>query len=475
MTSYYQLKYQDRACDILLLLPPPSGFGTDTFFQPLGFGYIAAAARLSGYSVHICDLTVDREARKALPEILASSKAMVVGLTAVTPTIEQVWELFPLVREYLPEARIVVGGPHASVLPEETLEHGADAVVIGEGEQSFIDLLHAFETKATEPPPGIIWKRNDVITAGEKRRFIEDLDDLPFPARDLFPPLHLYKGTQAYGNRLPIANIIASRGCPYSCKFCYKPFGNRIRFRSAENIYEEWVTLVRDFNVREITFSDDGLTTRREIVEELCERIIDGDHHVPWTCSQGVRADSLDSSLIKLMKKAGLYRLAFGIESGSEEVLEKMGKRLDLADVETAVSLLKKEGIETIGFFLLGMPWDTEESMKQTISYARQSGVDYARFTIAIPFPGTPMLDEILADGKMLIEHYRDYNIYGARAMFEMPHLSADIVERAYKKAFRSFYFRPKRIIEELLKPNVWLRLPQVVATSLKMLKGPTT
>lgn len=450
--------------NILLVVPGKKGFSTEGL-QSLGIGMIAAVLIRAGHAVTVYDMTVADEPR-TLEEMLTAARPDLVGITVVTPLSEYVFDvLIPRIRERS-AARIVVGGPHPTACPEHALT-AADIVVRGEGEETILELC----SRALDPEgvAGISWIRDNQVIHNPPRPFISDLDALPFPARDAFPALSRYGGLPSLGNKT-VGNISTSRGCYGLCKFCFNAvFGRKCRFRSAESVLEEWEQLVRDFHVDAVTVSDDHFTSSPKRTAEICEMLVKrGLHRTPWTCSNGIRVETATLDMLKMMRMAGCSAVSFGIESGSDEALEMMGKKITLEKIRTAVHNARAAGIPTLsGFFMLGTPWDTEKSMQDTIAFAKSLPLDFAQFAIATPYPGTEMYE--MVKDFMFDVPFSDYGTHEGMVYFETEQASREMVKHYFSQAYRSFYFRPVLVLRHLKR---MLHNPSVVPVYMRGLKS---
>jgi len=338
--------------------------------------------------------------------------------------------------------RVVLGGAHPSALPEETLrDTGADFAVVGEGEETLLELVDALERKTkTEEMPGLA----AIGSAFKKRAFIPSLDSIPFPDWRQIDPRKCKKAPHgAVVKNFPVAPVTTSRGCPYVCKFCASPhlWSRIIRFRSPENVVDEIEYLVRDFGVREIHFEDDNLTLRKDHIEKICELILKRNLRISWATPNGVRVDSLTKDLVRLMKKSGCYFIVFGIESANQRILDNIDKKIDLETVERAVRLANSEGIITQGFFIFGLPGETEDTIQETIDFARTTPLDRAQFLLLDVLPGSQLWNEL--DGPGIADwHRRSYQ----EVSWVPPTVRKDILEKAPSRAFKSFFFRPKQL-----------------------------
>jgi anaerobic magnesium-protoporphyrin IX monomethyl ester cyclase len=469
--------------NILLVCPQSNELvGKRPSFLPLGLAYIAAVLEQDGHRVEVLDLSVERYGNRPFQEIvsrgyhkLRSEENVnawdIIGFTVVTPTANQVYRLVNIVKTYS-DALVIAGGPHVTALPEEPLNHEIDIVIRGEGEETVRELCQALpsfqnmaEVKGISYKESLIREhvqqsehvKDSKIIHTPARDFIVDLDALPFPARHLFLPLESYKGQPILGAKVPIGNLMTSRGCPYNCNFCYKAtFGRKYRYRSPENILAEWQELIERYHVKEIAISDDLFNAHPAWAIELCEHIIKEKLVLPWSCPNGLRVDTATEELLEKMKQAGCYRVAFGVESGSQKILERIGKYVTLEQIENAFANARKYNLRTTAFLMLGHPGDTEETMQQTIDFTKKLGPDFAQFTITTPYPGTALYELVREQGKILIDDWDEYDKYDDKVFFEMEGMDKDSVLRMQRSAYREFYLQPRYIANKLLTRDTY-------------------
>ncbi|MDD5730727.1 MAG: radical SAM protein [Candidatus Omnitrophica bacterium] len=449
----------------ILLINPPlpknelyarGAKATASIIPPLGLASIAAVLEKEGNYVEIIDGIVSP---LSLEEIAAHAKKFdFLGITVNTALFKRCIELIKAVKDRDPGKIIIAGGPHASVLPFSLLSKGVDYVVAGEGERTIKELTDALKREdfpALEKIKGIAFMKNGKMVLTEKRPLIENLDDLPMPARHLLP-MHLYKTSEARAYRNPCHSLVVSRGCPGTCSFCIKGiFGTKVRYRSPQRIVEEMLILQDKYGAREIAFLDDNFTTKKDIVLEVCRLILASNLHIPWSCE--ARIDSIDEEMLKMLKIAGCNFVAYGIESGSDEMLKKINKRITTSLIERTVKLTRKAGIPTRGYFILGFVGETEEQMFQTIKFSERLNLDVATFSLLIPFPGTADYERAQKEGgtfdpeffykKNIPEfNFLDEPVYSPR------NISASRLLEIHKTAYRKFYFRPSFILREILR-----------------------
>jgi len=442
---------------VRILLFKPKGV-SDSITPVLGLGYLAAAARqqhevtvIHGIKEHIGPERFEGRLRETRPDV--------VGFQVYTHDLAAVSAYLEVIKRHRPDTWVVLGGPHPSAAPGPTLEllQGIRGFVIkGEADRSFPTLMDrcasgAFAATPLDDIPGLVW-RQDGRVVENPMRWIEDMDSIPFPAWDLMPPDRFPPSPHAaFYKKLPVAPMIASRGCPYQCVYCAGSItmGKTVRYRSVENVLEEVTHLLRTYGVKEIHFVDDNFTHKRGFVLKLCEEVLRRGLRFYWTCPNGVRLNTLDEELLGAMKAAGCYALAVGIESGSQRILDKMRKGLALDEIRSKVSLIRKAGMTPIGFFVVGFPTETREEMEQTIRYSRGLGLKRANFMLFHPFPGT--------EAYRWIKERKDRNglLLAAPSYAEVSYVPEGFTMRELKgiqrKAFLGFYLRPS-VLWHLLK-----------------------
>ncbi|MCJ7735960.1 MAG: B12-binding domain-containing radical SAM protein, partial [Anaerolineae bacterium] len=284
---------------------------------------------------------------------------------------------------------------------------------------------------------GIAYRRDGQVVVTADRPFIRDLDTLPIPRHELLP-LERYK--------LPIVAgrytfVVTSRGCPGGCRFCIKhvTYQNTFRFRSPEHILREVEKLVA-LGTTNIHFEADLFSINRDQVVGLCNALIERGNPIRWTCNS--RVDFVDEELLHLMSRSGCWMIAWGIESGSREILRRVSKGIEPEQVMRALRWAKAAGIRNYGYFIIGLPGETEETIEQTIALSKALPLDFALFHIAVPYPGTPLWYEALEQGWLRVTRWEDFDMYNS-AVLEYPQLSADQLQKAARRAAREWALRP--------------------------------
>ncbi|MBI4801343.1 MAG: B12-binding domain-containing radical SAM protein [Elusimicrobia bacterium] len=454
--------------------PVPGGAGINeaTAYQPLGLAYMAAALEREGFVCAIVDANVPVLSDDAVLERLPPS-ARLVGLHLDSFTYDAVKRLAPRIRARCPGAAVALGGALPTAAPEMALsEIACDGVVRGEGEHAVVALMRnlasgrpAFDRSVSGAC--FLEKGSDAPVKNPVTR-ITDLDGLPFPAYHLLPPFTAYK---RWIRASPSAPLITSRGCAYDCSFCSKDiFERRVTHRSAANVLDEIDLLVKKYGIRQLDILDDNFIFDRARAEAVFDGLIARGYELAVNLQGGVRSELVDGLLLDKMKRAGVYKLAFGIESADETVLKLARKRLDLGRLEKAARLAKRKGFLVCGFFIVGLPGETEEGFNRTLEFARRLDLDVANFCMATPFVGTELYRLIEKNGRFLIDTRRNISsgFYGGRAFFEYGGMTAGAVAARYRRAYREFYSFGKKLrlflnirsLDELLWFwNIWLML----------------
>jgi radical SAM superfamily enzyme YgiQ (UPF0313 family) len=265
-------------------------------------------------------------------------------------------------------------------------------------------------------------------------------------------------------------SIMTSRGCPYRCTFCSQSIMPiKWRSRSPENVLAEWRHLVEDFGAQEIGILDDSANIRVKRLEELAQMLIEnGLNKVPWIFVNGIRANLASKEILLLLKRAGLKRTAFGVETGDPEILKSIDKKIDLDTIRQAFKNAKEVGLETIAFMIIGLPGETRETMQNSINFAIEIDPMIANFSMMTPYPGTKVYEIVKRQGRFLINDWEDYVFFEQQARYEMGEMTAELVEEMYRKAYRQFYLRPKPIARRLQSKDFWFNLPRNARIALR-------
>lgn len=421
---------------------------------PLGLAYIAACLRREGVDVEILDPSF--EGREFAEKRIKEADYDILGFSCFTMNYNVSKELAAMAKTCNKNVLTVFGGPHPSIMPEKTIEDKeVDVVCLGEGEISFVELVNALENKLPlEKVDGIWFKRGKKIVKNPVRKRICDLDALPFPARDLLPMekyLDAKIGRGAWAVKAPSTTMIVGRGCPFDCTYCSTKliFGKSVRFRSPKNVADEIELLIKDYGVRGIAFVDDTFTISRAVVEGLCSKLVKRKLGIEWACH--TRIDTLSPELLKKMREAGCTYITLGVESGNQDVLDKFVKKgIKLKNVEKVFRWTKEAGIISGAYFILGIPGETKENMRETIEFAKKINPDVVNFNVVRPLPKTEMYELAEKFGRLNVKSWDDFN-FDAKPIFESDEWSSEYVEKMCEEAYRSFYFRPSFMLKQLV------------------------
>lgn len=405
---------------------------------PLGLLQLAACLKLDGYEVKIADMNI----KFTLSNIGWSD---VVGITAVTPNINSAIRVAKMIKTAYPDKVVIIGGSHATLMPYETLEAGCfDVVVAGEGESALSMLIDSMESELPiDDIPNLYCKSGEYYWETEQRKIRENINELPMPDYSLID-ISKYHPHPPHGRKKPWLPMITSRGCPYSCTFCSKPvFGSKYRSLAAENVIKHIKSLKQKYSVKEITFYDDVFTLDKGRIEDLCLGIVREDIDLDWSCE--TRVNLVDDYLLSMMNVAGCFLIAYGIESGSPEILKNLNKGISLDQVEETIAHTREAGIQTIGYFMIGNPGETKEDIEKTIKFAIKLKLDYAQFAITIPLPGSQLYEQYIAEGHQMPswDAFSYANMGKATIpMFNAQNLTTDDIREAINQANRRFYLR---------------------------------
>lgn len=435
----------------VLLINPPSEDKNPIL--PLGLASIAAFLEHNGVDVKIIDAWALALNYEDIVNEVKEIEADIIGITMVSPRYNQAKKTAEAARRGCPNATIVLGGPHPSALPTETLQDipEVDICVIGEGEQTMLDLVNALsDGDRLHNIKGIAFRTEDSVVVTDPRPPIKDLDSLPMPARHLFP-IEKYKTHPPYGRKNPYMTMMTSRGCPFSCAYCSKEtFGNRLRMMSAKKVVEEIEFLVNQYGTKEIHFYDDTFTVNMKRVRGICDEIIDRKIDIIWSCT--TRVNVINEELLRKMKEAGCWLISYGVESGSQEILDAMGKGITIEQVSEAFKMTRKQGIKILAFFMMGFLGETEEDIQKTIDFSKQLKPDFVSWDILKIFPGSKLYRLFVKEGKLgrhkRLQSSDGDNVarnpfgYGSFTFLE-DNLTIEQLQKEIRRANREFYIRP--------------------------------
>lgn len=416
-------------------------------FPPLGISYLATIADDMGHDVMLLDGEAEQISTSELYERIKKFNPNIVGITSTTPLSDKAVKIAKLVKRNLKKT-VLIGGPHITALKEKAFHDCFDIGFIGEAENAFREFLENFgrEEKYLKIK-GLILRNKNKIILTEKREYIKELDMIKFPARHLLN-LGGYLASTDRG-LIRHTTIMASRGCPFQCVFCsqHTLFGRVARFRSAKNVVDEMEGVLKNLGTDHFIFVDSTLTLRRALVEEICKEIIKRKLKITW--EGWTRASLIDEKLLRLMKKAGFIRISFGIESGDPRILKLIKKEIKIEDIRKAYRIVEKIGIEATCSVMIGHPGETRESIMKTIRFVKSiPQVKYSALSIAVPYPGTELLE--MAKNKwhglkLHTEDYTKFSRYGDSVMSVNDLTSEDLI-KFQKKGLLLINLTPRRI-----------------------------
>jgi radical SAM superfamily enzyme YgiQ (UPF0313 family) len=436
-----------------------------THVHPLGILMVAAAARERGHGdLHLLDMKVEDWTPEACVRELERLRPDVVGLSAMTYEAGCMHAVARLVKERLPDAVVVCGGPHPSVADADVMADPAvDFVVRGEGELVFADLLDELGAGTTDfgHVDGLGWRRGTEVVRNPDRPPPADLDAMPFPAWDLIDHAKYYtvpRGGVIYAHR-EFATMFSSRACPWRCTYCHNSYGKTFRERSAEHVLAEIDLLVTRHGVRELVFMDDIFNFRPERAKAIALGLVERDYGLALTFPNGFRGDILDEELVDLLVKAGMYRCMIAVESAVPRIQKVMRKNLKVDRVERIVEHTARRGVMVHGAFMLGFPTETREEMEATIRWAARSHFHTAAFFRVIPFKGTELFRQVEQAGYDLPSDWSAYEPY--ETDINLSEVEEPEIARLGRAAYRRFYLRPARLWRIFrLIPNKRTMLP---------------
>ncbi|TSC96874.1 MAG: radical SAM domain-containing protein [Parcubacteria group bacterium Athens0714_26] len=436
----------------VLLIRPDSH--PDELIPPIGLGYLVTALRKKN-RVDVLDGIKEGLTPEKFADILKNKKYDIIGISIFTFNVVRVREYIRQIKDLSPDTKIVLGGPHPSCAFASIFQFfpEIDWAFRGEAEVGFARLADLFlrnnniSKDDLVTVPGLIW-RIDGRPVVNEQIFVDDLDELGTPSWDILKPqTYPLAPHGGFFKNFPIAPIIITRGCPFSCTYCagYLVSGKKIRFRSVDNVIGEISMLYHQYGIREIHIEDDNFTFNRQFVVDFCRKLKENNLNVSWTCPNGVRLDTLDEELLLIMKDAGLYSISVGVESGSARILKDMKKSLTKEVIKEKITLIKKCGLEVTGFFIIGYPTETIDDIMETINFSLELGLKRAGFSLFKPFPGTEITRRLIESGELKEMSDEDWARFVlADAVYAPKGFTREQMKGLRKKALKRFYFRPK-------------------------------
>lgn len=420
---------------VCLINPPPKEvkeiYEQKGFFPHIGLAYLGSYLEQKNVDYSILDCKFEGIDITELKERLLKINPNVVGLTAMTHEIENAAFCAKEIKKILPQTKIIIGGTHSTILPEETMSmyKEFDILIYGEGEHTLYETVMAIKNNNNlKIIKGIVFRDKDKIVKNEPRPFIENLDELPFPA------WHKFSKSKKYP-------VLASRGCPFRCVFCTRLSGNKIRNRTVENVVSEFEHIVKNYHTELIMFYDETFTLNKERVIKLTDMLIEKKlNDTKWSVQ--TRVNVVDYDMLVRMKKAGCVEVGFGVESGNEQILKVIKKDITKEQVIKAVESAKKAGLRTESYFIIGHPFETIDTINDTINFAVKLNTSTVAFGIMVPYPGTEvyeMAKQNIGGYKMIASNWNDFNKQIGNAL-EIKGLDRKTLEKMQYLGYLKFY-----------------------------------
>src|SRR3989344_2134611 len=472
---------------IVLITLPLSLGGRYTEFggvqYPINIGYLASYLIKYGYDVEMWDYNVELFTEKGFADRVQKSNAEVIGIHSKTPTILIADRFAKIIKRVSKNIVVVVGGPHCSALPARTLKEFSqfDVCVFGEGEETLLELCEKIKNNLSlEGTFGIAYKVKEGfkrrIIVESRRPLIRNLDDLPFPNRDLisqdkYRKAHVERGIPR--NVWNVAEIMVSRGCPFKCVYCAGSlnYDRVVRFRSAKNVLKEIEECIDKYGTDYVNINDDTLTLKKDLLYELCDGL--KRFGIKWGCL--TRVDVVTREMLKRMVDSGCIRINFGIESGSQRILDLTKKNITIEQIKKVFRYADEAGlkIKDCGFIVGQHPDETKEDIKATLKLMKEINPTYASVTITVPFPGTELNSMMKERGYLnKNENWENFVMFGKKPVWRTKDFSSDDLVRIQRWVIRRYYFRPGYIIPTLIRIRSFNEIKYFMDVGIYFLKN---
>ncbi|MBN2890729.1 MAG: radical SAM protein [Bacteroidales bacterium] len=450
--------------NILLINPPQentlqAGIEDDFvdiigYYPPLGLMYMATMLKNNGYDVKILDCVPMNIRYDKIKSIVADFQPFAVGISTFTMSMIDVLNTAKVVKDISSNIHVILGGHHTLLYPKQSVKYSnVDYILIGEADYTFPQLLNALENDFSDEEilkiQGVGFYRNGVEKINYSRAIVENLDDLPFPDRSMLP-MEIYQSI--VGRNKMVATVMSSRGCPFKCTYCYTP-SKKYRSRSTENIMQE-VRYLISLGYKEIFFFDDLFALKPEKVIEFAKALVVENIKIDWSFRG--RINAVTEEMIYEVKKAGIHRIQFGIESGVDKTLKRVKKGITTEQIINVIKWCKKAKITTIGNFMIGLPDETEADINETLKFSRKIGLNYSQYSILVPYPFTEIYTEAMQKGLFSKDYWLEFSNdpYGTYKNFKVEYwtetVSEEFLFKTIKQSFKRFYFRPITILNKL-------------------------
>lgn len=441
---------------------------------PLGLAGIAAYLEKNGIGCALIDCYAHPNSDRLIADHLTAERPGFIGLSCTTSSFLDGIRIAGLAKKTLPGIKAVFGGVHVSAMKEKALVQfpEVDVAVIGEGEASLAEVIQRYGEDLADVPGIVFRQKGEVVFTGHRGKGLV-LDDLPFPAYEKLAGYpEAYKLPIFNYPKTPNTSCISSRGCPYACSYCDRSvFRRSFRYNSARYLYAHLTYLQERFGIRHINFYDDQFTFNRQRVEEFCRRMIDRPLGMTFNCA--VRAEHIDFDLLRLMKAAGCWMISLGIETGDPELLARHRQNADLDMLADKIRLIKKAGIRTKGLLMMGLPGETEESIRRSMKYVFSLPIDDFNLAKFTPFPGSPVYENIHELGRF----QEDWEKMDCLSFQFIPNgMSRERLDELFIRYYKTHFMRPKVLLgygAMLWKsPDSWMRFIRNMAGFIKFARS---
>jgi len=469
----------------LLINPPqqkPIAIGVEDdfidiigYYPPLGLLYLATCLKNAGHLVKVVDCVPMQIGYPELSEIITEFDPFLVGVTTYTTGMWDVLTTINQVKQCSSEIFTLLGGHHVNLYPSESIKYNnVDFILQGEAENTIVQLVQMLSRNANAEEllsiDGIGFFRNNIPYLNSKPAYIANLDSLPIPDRS-FLPAHIYKSVIGRNNML--ATIMSSRGCPFRCTFCYTP-NKQYRSRTNENIIAEIKYLIQ-FGFKELFFFDDLFALKAEKVISFSNMLLQENIQIEW--SFRARVNTISNDLINEIKKSGVHRIQFGLESGVDATLKRIKKDTNTQLIRDAIRICRKNGVQTVGSFIIGLPYESQKDIEETIRFSKNIGLNYAQFNIFMPYPFTEAYLDGLKNNAFTHDYWQAFaeNPLEKAESFQMEYWTTEVSKeylfKTVKKAFHSFYLRPSVIWSKFWTLKSWQEFKFAVSGALSVIK----
>lgn len=450
------------------------------YLPPLGLMYLASyLTHSSDHDLLFIDGLVDELSHDEIAKKIVDFGAEIVGIGTITFYLYDCIKVAESIRRISPNIKIVMGGPHVAIFPEETAQLSCcDYALKGECEKTFLQLINALpDEDAIKKVPGIyFYDKASSLFANPNVTLIDDIDTLPPPDRSIIP-YQKYDSILSRDkyNRGYVTTMFSSRGCPYKCIFCDRPnLGKSFRYNSPEYVVNE-IEEACKLDITEFFFYDDTFSVNKKRVFEICDLIVERKLNITWDIR--TRVNDVSFELLEAMKEAGLVRVHFGVEAGNEDILRILKKGITKEATRTAFTASQELGIERLAYFMFGTPGETKEQMQETMDFAKELDPEFCHYAILTPFPGTPIYLDMLKNN-ICDDYWKEYAL-NPHPDFRPPFYPGDhsreelinIMDQAYK----AFYLNTRYIFQSLKKVRTIGKLAQYTKIGMKMMRAKNT